>query len=78
MSAMLTGIAEKMQPEARRSEPNAEPVDKWRWILKDFKEKGYATLFSEDDAKFGSFSYRLHGFKEPPSDHYSRPFWLEA
>lgn len=78
MSAMLTGIAEKMQPEARRSEPNAEPVDKWRWIFKDFKEKGYATLFSEDDAKFGSFSYRLHGFKEPPSDHYSRPFWLEA
>lgn len=78
LSAILTGIAEKEQPEARKSEPNAESVDKWRWIFKDFKEKGYATLFTEDAAKFGMFTYRLLGFKEPPSDHYGRPFWLEA
>ncbi|KAL9978381.1 hypothetical protein ACROYT_G015887 [Oculina patagonica] len=78
LCAMLTGIAEKVQPEARRSEPSSDTVDKWRWIFKDFEQKGYATLFSEDSPKFASFNYRLHGFKDPPTDHYARPFWLEA
>ena len=75
---MLTGIAEKKQPEARRSESSSDTVDKWRWIFKDFKQKGYATLFSEDNSKFGSFNFRLNGFKDPPTDHFARPFWLEA
>ena len=78
LSAMLTGIAERKQPEARRKKASSEPVDKWRWIFKDFKQTGYATLFSEDSPKFASFNYRLHGFKDPPTDHYARPFWLEA
>ncbi|KAL9978380.1 hypothetical protein ACROYT_G015885 [Oculina patagonica] len=78
LSALLTGIAEKAQPESRRSEPSSDSVDKWRWIFKDFKHKGYATLFSEDNPKFASFNYRLHGFKDPPTDHYARPFWLQA
>ncbi|KAJ7357526.1 hypothetical protein OS493_024331 [Desmophyllum pertusum] len=75
---MLTGIAEKKQPEARRSENVSDSVDKWRWIFKNYKEKGYATLFSEDSPVYATFNYRLHGFKEPPTDHYARPFWLEA
>ena len=29
--------------------------------FKDLKQKGYATLFSEDNSRFGSFNYRLHG-----------------
>ncbi|KAJ7357528.1 hypothetical protein OS493_024333 [Desmophyllum pertusum] len=78
LCAMLTGIAEKKQPEARRSENVSDSVDKWRWIFKNFKEKGYATLFSEDSTTYATFNYRLHGFKEPPTDHYARPFWLEA
>ena len=78
LSAMLTGIAEKKQPEARRSEPNSDTVDKWRWIFKDFKQNGYATLYSEDHTRYGTFTYRLHGFKDPPADHYTRPFWLDA
>ena len=78
LCALLTGIAEKHQPEARRSESNSDTVDKWRWIFKDFKEHGYATLFSEDFPRVASFNYRLLGFKDPPTDHYSRPFWLEA
>ena len=75
---MLTGIAEKKQPEARRSEKLSDTVDKWRWIFRDFEQKGYATLFSEDSPHFASFNYRLHGFRDPPTDHFARPFWLEA
>ena len=78
LCAMLTGIAEKAQPEARRSEYSSDTVDKWRWIFKDFKQRGYATLFSEDSPRFASFNYRLHGFRDPPTDHFARPFWLEA
>ena len=78
LCAMLTGIAEKKQPEARRSENSSDTVDRWRWIFKDFKQKGYATLFSEDSPLYASFNYRLHGFRDPPTDHYARPFWLEA
>jgi len=78
LCAMLTGIAEKKQPEARRSENSSDTVDKWRWIFKDFKQKGYATLFSEDSPGYASFNFRLHGFRDPPTDHYARPFWLEA
>ena len=78
LTAMLTGIAEKDQPEARRSESSSDTVDKWRWIFRDFEQKGYATLFSEDSPHFASFNYRLHGFRDPPTDHFARPFWLEA
>ncbi|XP_022792463.1 uncharacterized protein LOC111331586 [Stylophora pistillata] len=78
LCAMLTGIAEKEQPEARRSEPNATTVDNWRWIFRDLKQKGYATLFSEDSTVYAAFNYRLHGFKDPPTDHFARPLWMEA
>lgn len=79
LSALLTGIAEQQQPEARRSKFfSSQSVDKWRWIFRDFKQKGYATLFSEDSPRFSTFNYRLHGFKDPPTQHYARPFWLEV
>ena len=35
-------------------------------------------MFSEDSPYLASFSYCLHGFKDPPTDHYARPFWLET
>ena len=75
---MFTGIEEARQPEARRRIRSSHTVDNWRWIFKGFKYHGYATMFSEDSPLMASFNYRLHGFKEPPTDHYARPFWLEA
>ena len=76
--AMFTGITEQDLPEARRSFPNSQPVDRWPFIFKDFKRKGYVTMFQEDDTTYATFNYRLHGFKQPPTDHYTRPFYLEA
>ena len=35
-------------------------------------------MFSEDSPGAASFNYRLNGFHDPPTDHYARPFWLEA
>lgn len=79
LAAILTGIAESKQPEARRDMGSAaRPVDNWRWIFRDYKQKGYATMFSEDSPHQAVFNYRLTGFSEPPTDHYSRPFWMAA
>lgn len=79
LAAILTGIAESKQPEARRDMGDAaKPVDNWRWIFRDYKEKGYVTMFSEDSPQHAVFNYRLTGFSNPPTDHYSRPFWMAA
>ncbi|XP_065064122.1 uncharacterized protein LOC135690486 [Rhopilema esculentum] len=78
LSAILAGGFECDFGESRRGYRGAEPVDKWPFIFKDFIQRGYATMFNEDDPWFGAFSYRLLGFEKPPTDHYSRVFWLNA
>ena len=76
---LLTGIVEQQQTEARvRMGSAANTVDKWRWIFKDYKENGYVTMFSEDSSRFAAFNNRLKGFRDAPTDHYARPFWLAA
>ena len=76
--AMFIGINEQNLPEARRSFEGSQPVDRWPFIFKDFKRKGYVTMFQEDATKYGTFNYRLHGFKNKPTDHYTRPFYIAA
>lgn len=78
LCGMFTGIDENKQPEARRRMSGSQPVDRWRWIFRNYKDKGYATMFSEDIPGLAAFNYRLHGFKDPPTDHFSRPFWIET
>ena len=78
LSLYFLGKFEAELPEARRGFEGAETVDNWPWAFKDFKAKSYATLFSEDDPEISSFHYRLLGFDEPPTDHYSRCFWQAA
>ena len=78
IAAMFTGFDEQNLPEARRRFHNAQPVDRWPFIFNDFKHKGYVTMFQEDESTFATFSYRLHGFKNPPTDHYARPFYIAA
>ena len=76
LCALLTGKKEHELPEGRQGYYGAESVDKWPWLSKNYKAHGYATLFTEDDPRVGAFNLRLLGFREPPYDHYSRPFWL--
>ena len=73
---MLTGIPFFEILESRKSFPGPATVDTWPFIFPDFKKHGYATLFSEDDPTFGVFNLRLHGFRDPPTDHYGRYFWM--
>ena len=77
-SIFFSGKLEAELPEARRGFEGAKTIDNWPWAFKDFKAKGYATLFSEDEPAYGTFQYRLHGFGEAPTDHYGRCFWQAA
>ena len=78
LSAMLAGALEWELPESRRGFAGARPIDNWPFIFKNLTSHGYVTFFSEDEALFGAFNYRLHGFTKPPVDHYPRPFWLAS
>ncbi|ESO86427.1 hypothetical protein LOTGIDRAFT_129214 [Lottia gigantea] len=75
---ILTGKTEEELPEARRGHDGAQPVDGHPWIWKDFKKAGYVTAWAEDMASIGTFQYRMIGFKETPTDHNMRPFYLSA
>ncbi|KAK7110290.1 hypothetical protein V1264_014187 [Littorina saxatilis] len=75
---ILTGKMEEELPEARRGFPGATPVDGHPWVWKDFSRHGYVTAWAEDMVGVGTFQYRMLGFKEQPTDHNMRPFYLAA
>ncbi|XP_013417399.1 uncharacterized protein LOC106178664, partial [Lingula anatina] len=75
---ILTGFTEPELPEARRGKPNAKQVDGFPWIWNEFKKLGYVTQWGEDMSGAGTFQYRMLGFKETPTDHNLRPFFLEG
>lgn len=70
------GKTELELPEVRKSQEDSEYVDIYPMIWNNFKEKGYVTMFAEDEPSISAFNLRLNGFKESPTDHYMRPFWL--
>ncbi|CAF3577765.1 unnamed protein product [Rotaria sp. Silwood1] len=75
---ILTGYTEIELPESRRGHAGAETVDQYPWIWNQLKDNGYVTQWAEDMQSVGTFQYRLKGFRDPPVDHYGRPFYLFA
>jgi len=45
-------------------------------IWHDFKKQNYATMFAEEQSMTCTFNWRMNGFKNIPTDHYMRPFWV--
>ncbi|XP_065065084.1 uncharacterized protein LOC135691212 [Rhopilema esculentum] len=76
LSAIFAGGFEWDFPESRRGFTNAKPIDSWPFLFGEFMKRGYVTLYDEDEPVYGTFNYRLLGFEKPPTDHYTRPFWL--
>nr|KAG5697935.1 hypothetical protein BaRGS_026873 [Batillaria attramentaria] len=69
---------EEELPESRRGWAGAKPVDDHPWLWKDFKRHGYVTAHGEDMALIGTFQYRMLGFRQQPTDHNMRTFYLAA
>ncbi|XP_064638987.1 uncharacterized protein LOC135494701 [Lineus longissimus] len=71
----FTGKQEWELPEARRGHKGAQTLNGHPWIWDDFKKAGYVTHYTEDLAEYGTFTLRMLGFKEQPTDHYLRHFY---
>lgn len=76
---ILTGKTELELPETRkRMGSKAHYVNVYPTIWNRYKESGYITGFMEDVPNIGTFTYRLKGFDEQPTDHYMRTYYLAA
>lgn len=76
LSQILTGYTELELPETRKRITDSKPVDVYPFIFNEYERFGYVTSFNEDLPNVGTFTYRLNGFKNQPTDHYMRPFYL--
>lgn len=75
---LLTGYTELELPETRKRMPGSSSVSAYPMIWRDFARLGYVTAFNEDMPDVGTFTYRMNGFDEQPTDHYLRTYYMEA
>lgn len=74
---LLTGFNELELPETRKRMANSKYVDEaFPFVWKEYEREGYLTAFNEDIPSVGTFSYRLNGFKNTPTTHYMRTYYL--
>lgn len=76
---ILTAQTETELPLTRKRYKNANYVDDvYPFIWKNYSDKGYVTMYAEDAFSIGTFTYRLKGFRQQPTDHYTRTLFEEV
>lgn len=51
-------------------------LDECPFIWKNFHDHGYITAYAEDVTSMSTFNFLKKGFKDQPTDHYFRPYFL--
>ncbi|KIH47725.1 hypothetical protein ANCDUO_22210, partial [Ancylostoma duodenale] len=75
---ILTASTEEELPLTRKRFRHANYVDDvYPFIWSNFSSAGYVTLYGEDAFAIGTFTYRLKGFRNQPTDHYLRTIFKE-
>ncbi|PAA91465.1 hypothetical protein BOX15_Mlig002440g3 [Macrostomum lignano] len=75
---ILTGVREADMPESRKGFAGARFLDdSLRWIFQDLRDRGFVTLYGEEQSAYGTFQLRFHGFRREPTDFYLRPALLQ-
>ncbi|CAJ0951118.1 unnamed protein product, partial [Mesorhabditis belari] len=76
---ILTGQTEEELPLTRQQwfSKSYYVDDVYPFIWKNFSDAGYVTLYGEDEAQIGTFTFRMKGFKNQPTDHYTRTYFQE-
>ncbi|XP_059157676.1 uncharacterized protein LOC131942030 [Physella acuta] len=69
----FTGKFEWELPESDLDEDDAIPMDNFPFLWHEFKKAGYLTSWAE--ALSGTFTWRMLGFNQPPTDFFTRPFF---
>ncbi|CAK5091150.1 unnamed protein product [Meloidogyne enterolobii] len=76
---ILTGFTEEELPLTRKRYSSAHYVDEvYPFVWNNFSDAGYATMYGEDGHSFGTFTYRLKGFRNSPTHHYPITFFHYA
>ncbi|XP_001945027.2 uncharacterized protein LOC100165313 [Acyrthosiphon pisum] len=74
---ILTGMFVNQMTKRCWKSPNDE-MDECPFLWKDFKERGYVTAYVEDEPSMGTYNFGKYGFRNAPTDYYSRPYMLAA
>ena len=74
----LPNLVPVLYGKARSEIPwnKSQSFDHLNFIWKQYSEKGYKTLYSEDKPDLSTFEYFKRGFKKTPTDHYFRPLLI--
>lgn len=51
-------------------------TDDFPFIWKNFSEKNYVTMYTEDFPEISIFDNSMSGFDKPPCDHYTRTYYI--
>ncbi|XP_058800061.1 uncharacterized protein LOC131669296 isoform X2 [Phymastichus coffea] len=74
---VLTGLSQE-EFEKLCWNNHKKPFDRCPLLWKNFKTKGYRTIFGEDACYMTTFNYLKPGFRVQPTDYYLRPFCVAA
>lgn len=74
--AILSGMFPNGKGELPITDETTDFFDDKPLIWKDFAAKNYTTFYAEDLPLLNTFNLKKKGFKQPPVDHYMRPYWL--